>query len=102
MSFVRLGNVSKQTILDLAPVSVSTEGHLVEVVLVQEFTCPSCRGHGASDGDRAHAWSRLRRAPKECRLKWLIVMCISSVKSDIDRTDVVDAQSKRRILELTA
>ena len=39
MSFVRLGNVSKQTILDLAPVSVSTEGHIGEVVLVQEFAC---------------------------------------------------------------
>jgi hypothetical protein len=37
VSFVLLGNVSKQTILDLAPVSVLTEGHLGEVVLVQEF-----------------------------------------------------------------
>jgi hypothetical protein len=59
VSFVRLGNVSKQTILDLAPVSVLTEGHLGEVVLVQEFTCralhaefvePVAADHGAEAG----------------------------------------------------
>jgi hypothetical protein len=67
---------------------------------------PWCRS-----GDCAHAWSWLGRAPKEW-VKWLIVMCICSVKSDIasnyaspsliatvhHRTNVVDAQSKRRIL----
>jgi hypothetical protein len=51
--------VSKQTILDLAPVSVSTEGHLGEVVQVQEFAChtlhaevtePVAADHGAEAG----------------------------------------------------
>ena len=54
MSFVCLGNVSKRTILDLAPVSVSTEGHLG-----QEFACralaaevsePVVADHGAEAG----------------------------------------------------
>ena len=56
---IRLGNVSKRTILDLAPIAVSTEGHFGEVVLVQEFARralhaevaePVAADHGAEAG----------------------------------------------------
>ncbi len=36
---IRLADMSKRAVFDLAPIAVSTQGHFAQVVLVEEFAC---------------------------------------------------------------